>query len=319
MRRLAPALLLFLAACAGNPKKPSSTADALPDAERARSEALAAPTPIIDDACAPTRVHRDSDYTRGGLYAPGVPDGRPAREIDVSNVPEPEPRREPRAATGNRSPYTVLGRVYRVRDSADGYVERGVASWYGTKFNGRSTSSGEPYDICRLTAAHKTLPLPTTVRVTNLDNGRSVLVRVNDRGPFHDGRLIDLSYAAAVRLGVDRTGTARVEVRAVEGPEPAPLLLAGGGAGGGTARVPPPASSGRRWVQAGSFALKDNAERLAERLRDADIDDVDLDKVEVDDRDLWRVRVGPVDGEELATVLRKLRALGVSNPRVSSP
>jgi rare lipoprotein A len=159
------------------------------------------------------------------------------------------------------------------------------------------------------------------VRVTNLDNGRSLLVRVNDRGPFHDGRIIDLSYAAAVRLGVDRTGTARVEVRAVEGPGPAPLLLAGGGGGGGRMQPAAPVAvpAGRHWVQAGAFAAKDNAQRLAERLRDADIDDVDLDHVEVDDRELWRVRVGPVEGEELATVVRRLRELGVSNPRVSSP
>jgi rare lipoprotein A len=320
VRRLAPALAVLLAACAGNPPKSPSTAHQLGDAERARAESLPA-QPAADDPCAPTRVHRDSDYTRGGLYAPGVADGRPAREIDVSNVAEPVPAREPLAATGNRSPYTVLGKTYRVRDSADGYVERGIASWYGTKFNGRATSSGERYDICRFSAAHKTLPLPSTVRVTNLDNGRSVLVRVNDRGPFHAGRIIDLSYAAAVRLGVDRTGTAHVEVRAVDGPGDAPVLLAGGGGGGGGETGAPRAiaASGRQWVQAGSFADKDNAQRLAGRLRDADVDDVDVDHVEVDDRDLWRVRIGPVDGDDLATVLRKLRALGVSNPRLVSP
>ncbi|MGH8029480.1 MAG: septal ring lytic transglycosylase RlpA family protein [Arenimonas sp.] len=324
MRWLVPALALLLAACAGTPHKPPSVAMQVGDAGRARAEALPPNAAAVagDDPCAPTRVHRDSDYTRGGLYAPGVADGRPARAIDVSNVAEPVPGREPRAATGNRSPYTVLGKVYRVRDSADGYVERGVASWYGTKFNGRATSSGERYDICRFTAAHKTLPLPSTVRVTNLDNGRSVLVRVNDRGPFHPGRILDLSYAAAVRLGVDRTGTARVEVRAVDDGDDAPMLLAGGGGGGGyTAPATPAARAirGKQWVQAGSFADKDNAKRLVDRLRDADVDAVDLDHVEVNDRDLWRVRIGPVDGEALATVLRKLRVLGVSNPRVTGP
>ena len=230
------------------------------------------------------------------------------------------PRREPRAATGNRTPYTVLGKVYHVRDTADGYHERGVASWYGTKFNGRKTSSGELYDICQLTAAHKTLPLPSIVRVTNLDNGRSIVVRVNDRGPFHAGRILDLSYAAAVRLGVDRTGTARVEVRALgDGDDDAPLLAGGGGGGARATPAPVPSSAGKQWVQAGSFADKDNAERLAERLRDADVDEVDLDHVEVDDRDLWRVRIGPVAADELAAVLGKLRALGVSNPRVFTP
>jgi rare lipoprotein A len=221
----------------------------------------------------------------------------------------------------------VLGRSYRVRDTADGYVERGVASWYGTKFNGRATSSGELYDICRFIAAHKTLPLPSTVRVTNLDNGRSVVVRVNDRGPFHAGRIIDLSYAAAVRLGVDRTGTARVEVRALS-PEGEYLVAdnaipAGGSGGGGGAFVapaPPAAAvSGKRWVQVGSFADKDNAHRLAARLRDADIDDVDLDHVEVDGRDLWRVRIGPVAGGALPALLANLRSLGLSNPRVTTP
>ena len=118
-------------------------------------------------------------------------------------------------ATATARPTPCSARVTSVLDSARGYLERGVASWYGTKFNGRATSSGELYDICAFTAAHKTLPLPSFVRVTNLDNGRSLIVRVNDRGPFHDGRVMDLSYAAAVRLGVDRTGTARVELEAV--------------------------------------------------------------------------------------------------------
>jgi rare lipoprotein A len=329
VRSLAPALLLLLTACAGAPK-PSPTARA-PAAEQIRTPTPAtdAPMVVVDDACAPTRVHRDSDYTPGGLYAPGVADGRPARPIDVSAVVEPVPRLEPRARTGNRSPYTVLGKVYHVRDTAQGYVERGVASWYGTKFNGRATSSGELYDICQLTAAHKTLPLPSIVRVTNLDNGRSVVVRVNDRGPFHAGRILDLSYAAAVRLGVDQTGTARVEVRALDAEDGSPTLLADAGThraapparagtGGGGSRATPPAS-GPQWVQAGSFADKDNARRLVDRLRDADLDDVDLDHVEVGGRDLWRVRVGPVDGDALAAVLQKLHALGVSNPRVFTP
>jgi rare lipoprotein A len=268
--------------------------------------------------CLPTREHRDSDYTPGGLYAPGVADSAPAGNVDLSGVIEPVPRVEPRSRYGNRSPYTVLGKSYRVRDSAEGYVERGVASWYGSKFNGRSTSSGEIYDMCAFSAAHKTLPLPSFVRVTNLDNGRSVIVRVNDRGPFHDGRLIDLSYAAAVRLGVDRTGTARVELRAITGEGEAsadaapfvatPLSPASRGNDSG----------GRRIVQVGSFAEKDNARRLADRLDDAGIDDVDLDRAEVDGRDVWRVRVGPLDADEVEAVLARIRALGLPNPRVFS-
>lgn len=162
-------------------------------------------------------------YTPGGLYAPGVADGAPAVPPDVEKLPEPVPHPEPLARYGNRSPYTVLGKSYTVLPSAAGYDEIGVASWYGTKFDGRVTSSLEPYDLSQFSAAHRTLPLPSYARVTNLENGRSVIVRINDRGPFHDGRLIDLSYAAAIKLGVNVRGTARVEVRGIDtGTPPSP-------------------------------------------------------------------------------------------------
>lgn len=136
--------------------------------------------------------------------------------VDPWTVPEPVPKFEPRSRYGNPDSYVVFGKRYHVRDSASGYKERGMASWYGTKFHGRRTSSGEPYDMFKITAAHKTLPVPAYVRVTNLENGRSLIVRVNDRGPFHPGRIIDLSYTAAVRLGVYAKGSARVEVEALE-------------------------------------------------------------------------------------------------------
>jgi len=158
-----------------------------------------------------TRGH----YTAGGLYRPGVPDRTPDHIPDIRCIPEPIVTNEPRSAIGNRSPYTVQGRQYQVLARADGYVERGLASYYGTKFHGRLTSNREVYDMYAFTAAHKTLPLPSFARVTNLDNGRSVIVRVNDRGPFHSGRVIDLSYAAAVQLDIVRRGTGRVEVRAL--------------------------------------------------------------------------------------------------------
>src|SRR6478735_5734762 len=212
----APVMLaLLLSACGGNKVRPTPPPSEAHDTNR--------PPPVADDrsdfarACAPTMKHDERLYTPGGLYAPGVADTGPAQPIDVSGVLEPVPREEPRSRYGNRSPYTVLGKTYRVLDDDDArdYREKGVASWYGTKFNGRATSSGELYDICQFTAAHKTLPLPSFVRVTNLDNGRSLVVRVNDRGPFHDGRVMDLSYAAAVRLGVDRTGTAHVQLESV--------------------------------------------------------------------------------------------------------
>jgi len=124
-------------------------------------------------------------------------DGPSSRNISAADVHEAVPKNEPLARYGNHSPYTVLGKTYTVMPSSKGYHERGIASWYGSKFHGRRTSSGEPYDMHLATAAHKSLPLPTYVEVTNLDNGRKMIVKVNDRGPFHEGRIIDLSYAAA--------------------------------------------------------------------------------------------------------------------------
>ena len=168
-----------------------------------------------------TRGH----YTAGGLYRPGVKDRTPGYIPKVECIPEPVVREEPRSPVGNNSPYTVLGRQYKVLDDPRGFVEKGTASFYGEKFHGRLTSNREVYDMYAFSAAHKTLPLPSFARVTNLENGESVIVRVNDRGPFHDGRVIDLSYAATVRLGIAQKGTGQVEVRALTPgkPESSPL------------------------------------------------------------------------------------------------
>jgi rare lipoprotein A len=147
----------------------------------------------------------------------------PDRYPDASSVPpaahdmpDAVPVAEPRSRYGNPKTYEVMGERYFVLDSAAGYKESGRASWYGTKFHGKRTSSGEPYDMYQMTAAHKTLPLPTYVRVTRKSTGKSVIVRVNDRGPFHTGRVIDLSYAAAARLDLLKEGSAEVDVEALE-------------------------------------------------------------------------------------------------------
>jgi rare lipoprotein A len=211
-RGLAPALLAAaLAACGSAPVK--SDAPATAKKTGAATSRHAAATRRSPDAPAQEDPGKRGNYTRGGLYAPHIQDSAPSGGIpDVDLIPEPVVIDEPHSRYGNRSPYTVLGKSYRVLDNAQGYDETGMASYYGNKFHGRRTSNLEVYDMYAFTAAHKTLPLPSFARVTNLSNGRSVVVRVNDRGPFHDGRIIDLSYAAAVKLGVDRTGTARVEV-----------------------------------------------------------------------------------------------------------
>lgn len=211
-----------------------------------------------------------------------VPDsGPPPGTLDPDEIENAVPRDDPPSRYGNPDSYTVLGRTYHVMDSASGYVQRGIASWYGNKFHGRRTSSGEPYDMYAMTAAHKTLPLPTYVRVTNLDNGRTAIVRVNDRGPFKDNRLIDLSYAAAVKLGIVANGTGLVEVAAID---PAhPEAVPAGPAGAGTVRE-------EIWIQLGAFGESRNAYRMLGSLAQAG-----FDKARVVEGDgLFRVRIGPL-------------------------
>lgn len=211
MRRLVIALLCAgLAACASAPRKPAAPP-------------LATATPPPPDRCAgvvyaPAQedLSKRGDYVAGGLFRPGERDSIPGAVPDVDCIPEPQVVALERSKLGNKPVYTVLDREYRVLDDTRGFVEEGLASYYGQKFHGRRTSNWEVYDMYAFTAAHKTLPLPSFARVTNLENGRSVIVRVNDRGPFHDGRVMDLSFAAAVKLGVYPAGTGRVRVQALQ-------------------------------------------------------------------------------------------------------
>jgi rare lipoprotein A len=232
-------------------------------------------------------------------------DGPPPRELRAEDVPDATPRAEPRARYGNHSPYEVFGRKYHVMKNSEGYRERGTASWYGSKFHGRRTSSGEPYDMHLATAAHKSLPLPTYAEVTNLDNGRKVIVKINDRGPFKDNRLIDLSYGAALRLGMVGTGTARVDVKAID--------VAGFPryAAAGTAAP----EAGATWLQAGAYGRRDGAEELAGRLRQSN-----LEPVSIHDQDnLFRVWLGPYGSQaEVESIIRRAIELGFERPhRVS--
>ena len=227
----------------------------------------------------------------------------PSRQ-DLDAIPDAVPRPEVRSLRGNPPFYEVMGQRYTVLATPAGYKERGVASWYGPNFHAKSTSLGDPYDMYAMTAAHKTLPIPAYVRVTNLDNGRSVVLRVNDRGPFVGNRIIDLSYTAAYKLDMLRAGTAFVEVEALE-PGTLPSVAAD------LAPRPPPtlAKPARLYVQAGAFAVEDNARRLVDRLRAAGINDVALNAPYGNSR-LWRVRIGPVSEvgsyDQLVTRLTEL-------------
>ncbi|HUG97721.1 MAG TPA: septal ring lytic transglycosylase RlpA family protein [Gammaproteobacteria bacterium] len=241
----------------------------------------------------------------------GETDGTPTRPPDVSHIPDAVPRYEPRSQRGNPPFYEVLGRRYYVMKEAAGYRERGVASWYGTKFHGRMTSSGEPYDMYAMTAAHKTLPLPSYVRVTHRGNGRSIVVRVNDRGPFVGERIIDLSYAAAVRLGMHSDGTALVDVEAIlpgtaaEAPAVAPDAVA--------ARPEPV------WLQVGAFSDEANATRLGARLADEGIQDVVTLSEQRARQRIYRVKIGPLTAiDEIERMLERVRELGITDAHLAT-
>jgi rare lipoprotein A len=230
------------------------------------------------------------------------------------SVPDVVPRAEPRARNGNPPFYDVFGKRYYVMTSSVGYIERGVASWYGPGFHKVRTSIGEPYDMYGMTAAHTTLPLPTYVRVTNLQNGRSVVVRVNDRGPFVGNRIIDLSYTAAAKLDMLRNGTAMVEVRSIEPPLPNAEVAAVAA----TAPVPTAAPSGSLYVQAGAFSDPANAERLAEKLRGGGYGTVFVRDNEIAGRRMFRVRIGPISGvPEFDRVVAALERAGINDARLA--
>ena len=214
------------------------------------------------------------------------------------------PRDEPRAKFGNPPFYEVGGRRYVVMPSAAGYVEQGIASWYGPDFHGGRTATGETYDMDAMTGAHPTLPLPTWVRVTNLENGRSVVVRLNDRGPFAKGRIIDLSRAAAEQLDMVRAGTARVEVVSLASAAPPAAA--------------PPSPAAAYYAQAGAFGSRENAESLASRLRDAGIPGVTVTESASGGRPVFRVRAGPAATlPDFDALVERLRLAGAADARLA--
>jgi len=222
------------------------------------------------------------------------------------------PRAEPPSRRGNPSSYSVHGQRYHVMASNAGFRERGIASWYGDKFHGRPTSSGEPYDMYKMTAAHKTLRLPAYVRVKNLENGKSVVVRVNDRGPFVDDRIIDLSYAAAHKIDMTGRGTVPVEIEVIG---PGQVASSGDDATSGNweaARLPKAGWDEDVLVQVGAFRDKGNAAAIGARLRQAG-----LSPISQSAGGWTRVRVGPfASAAELDSVLERLRALGFHDARM---
>jgi len=236
----------------------------------------------------------------------GVPIGNRGQQPG-SGVPATPPSQQ-----GNPSSYVVFGKRYYVLDNSAGFVQRGVASWYGTKFHGRQTSSGEIYNMHAMTAAHKTLPIPVYVHVKNLDNGRSAVVRVNDRGPFISGRIIDLSYAAAQKLGVDGPGTANVEISVLAEGEHKPTSV--------VRSIPLNTDLTQdlpMFIQMGSFSSQLNANNMVQSLVAANETAVLISHLQTDDGLYYRVRVGPLfDIDEANAILSRLRGKGYQTAHI---
>lgn len=250
-------------------------------------------------------------------------DGPPHYAVDVSKIPDAKPKVEPLSKLGNQT-YHVFGKKYYVMDSSKNYVERGVASWYGTKFHNRSTSSGEQYDMLAMTAAHKSLPLPTYVEVTNLKNGRKVIVKVNDRGPFEANRIIDLSYAAAKKLDMVGKGTAYVEVRAIN---PAHGLFTNDffiakhkqktyvHLADLTKKTSPKNQTAATYLQVGAFKNKSNAEKLQRQLLAMVSTPVRITQLR--GNHLYRVQIGPIkNNTAIAEINRQLKSIGLSSKKM---
>ena len=232
---------------------------------------------------------------------------------DLSSIPNAVPKVEPVTKAGNPGSYVIRGKRYYVKKSSKGFVQRGIASWYGTKFHGRKTSNGERYDMYAMTAAHKTLPIPAYVEVTNLRNGRKIIVRVNDRGPFESNRIIDLSYTAAHKLGILGKGTGLVEIRAIDPHRPKshrPATV--------EAKAPEPTlHKTSLYLQVGAFSERNNAEELRSWLETSLASAVKVDSVNQKKQSLYRVRVGPIKTvEEIDHLSTQLASLGIKTPRV---
>lgn len=266
---------------------------------------------------------RHSNYTQGRLLllvllaglatSCSVRDGAPANYSKRWNeIPDAVPKDEARSKYGNPASYEVFGKRYYVLDTNEGFRQKGEASWYGSKFHGQRASSGETYNMYAMTAAHKTLPLPTYVEVTNLKNRRKAIVKVNDRGPFHDGRIIDLSYAAATKLGVVATGTAPVEIRVV---------------GNGTDKTRDGAAAGvedkyvddngKLYVQIAAFETEENALKLISDLRRKNFQSARIHVENNKGKLLYRVRIGPVPTDNVAEkVVAQLKEINLNNAKI---
>lgn len=252
-----------------------------------RTEQAGQPVPVPE---------KKAPSSKGGYYKDDGPGEKPPP--DLASLPDAVPRTEPLHRYANR-PYQVFGKDYVPTASHQQYWERGMASWYGRKFHGQKTSSGEIYDMYAMSAAHKTLPIPSYARVTNVANGKSVVVRINDRGPFHSDRVIDLSYAAAYKLGYAAAGSALVEVESVEAGQAAPAS---------TEESRNPAEAKNTYIQVGAFSSRENAEDFRGRVaRQLAWLSEGMQVLSIGN--LWRLHVGPYgSGDAARSIAERIEA-----------
>lgn len=235
---------------------------------------------LLLTACGTT--HRHHRYSQ-------AQDGAPDYKIDASAVPDATPKVEPLSKHGNPKKYTVLGKTYYLRSSFVNYDETGIASWYGTKFHSYKTSSGETYDLAKMTAAHKTLPIPCYAKVTNLSNGKQVIVKINDRGPFAENRVMDLSYVAAIKLGIWPKGTGLVRIQTIDPSQEQHL-----DADAGQVQQVPVNANPQIYMQLGAFQSKQNAEHLMAQMSSVTHKPICIRRFEKDGVILYKVRIGPL-------------------------
>jgi peptidoglycan lytic transglycosylase len=243
-----------------------------------------------------------------------VRDSAPStNSVDIDSIPDAVPRIEPRSKYGNPKSYEVFGKRYYVMNNSKEFVQRGIASWYGKKFHGRRTSNGETYDMYAMSAAHKGLPLPSYVEVINLKNNKRVIVRVNDRGPFHENRIIDLSYTAARKLDIVKNGTGLVEIRAINPRRYAKKSqTVKHGAPLRTASTEK--STGGFYVQVGAFANADNARRLQTKLKGLGSNPIQVNEANVKGQTVYRVQIGPLHNVDVADkIVAQLGNYGVTD------
>jgi rare lipoprotein A len=247
-----------------------------------------------------------------------VKDSAPSpASVDPDSIPDATPRPEPRSKYGNPDSYVVFGKRYHVMKESNGFNQRGIASWYGKKFHGRKTSNGETYDMYAMTAAHKSLPIPTYVEVTNLKNNKQVIVRVNDRGPFHENRIIDLSYTAARKLDIVAEGTGLVEIRVLE-----QNRVADGGKMPVTedisvSETAVEAGIDHFYIQVGAFGKLDNATRFQTRVASLSKSLVEISEATVNEKKIFRVQIGPLHNVDIADrIVRDLTKQGIAEHRI---